>query len=43
MTPRPDMPDPCRAADGFLHVSTDEPFGIVYLEAMATELPVVAY
>ena len=37
------MPDLYRAADVFLHLSVDESFGNVYLEAMATGLPVVAY
>ena len=37
------MPDLYRAADVFLHLSVDEPFGNVFLEAMATGLPVVAY
>ena len=40
--PRAEMPDLYRRADAFLHVSRDEPFGIAYLEAMATGLPVVA-
>ncbi len=37
------MPDLYRAADAFLHLSVDESFGNVFLEAMATGLPVVAY
>ena len=37
------MPDLYRAADVFLHLSVDESFGNVFLEAMATGLPVVAY
>ncbi len=37
------MPDLYRQADAFLHASRDEPFGIVYLEAAATGLPVVAH
>ena len=37
------MPDLYRAADVFLHLSIDESFGNVFLEAMATGLPVVAY
>ena len=43
MIPRADIPHADRAADGFLHVNTDEPFGIVYLEAMTTGLRVVAH
>ena len=38
-----EMPDLYRAADVFLHMSKVEPFGIVYLEALATGLPVVAH
>ena len=38
-----DMPDVYRAADVFLHMSQGEPFGIVYLEALASGLPVVAH
>ena len=38
-----DMPDLYRAADVFLHMSQVEPFGIVYLEALASGLPVVAH
>lgn len=37
------MPDVYRAADVFLHMSMDEPFGNVYLEALATGLPIVAH
>jgi glycosyltransferase involved in cell wall biosynthesis len=37
------MPDLYRAADVFLHLSVDESFGNVFLEAMASGLPVVAY
>lgn len=40
--PMPDMPNLYRRADAFLHTSQDEPFGIVYLEAAACGLPVVA-
>jgi glycosyltransferase involved in cell wall biosynthesis len=40
---RPDqMPVLYRSVDAFLHLSKDEPFGNVYLEAMATGLPIVA-
>lgn len=41
--PRERMPAIFRRADAFLHMSRDEPFGIVYLEAAATGLPVVAH
>ena len=37
------MPDLYRAADAFLHLSKDESFGNVYVEALACGLPVVAY
>lgn len=37
------MPDLYRAADVFLHLSRNESFGNVYVEAMACGLPVVAY
>ncbi len=36
------MPGLFRRADVFLHMSRIEPFGIVYLEAVATALPIVA-
>ncbi len=36
------MPALYRSADVFLHLSKDEPFGNVFLEAMACGLPVVA-
>ncbi len=39
---RSTMPDLFRGVDVFLHCSRDEPFGIVYLEAGATGLPIVA-
>jgi glycosyltransferase involved in cell wall biosynthesis len=41
--PRERMADLYRQADGFLHMSQEEPFGIVYLEAAASGLPVVAH
>jgi len=41
--PREEMPALFRRADAFLHMSQDEPFGIVYLEAAASGLPVVAH
>ncbi len=39
---RPDVPRLMAAADLFAMPSLDEPFGLVYVEAMAMELPVVA-
>ena len=41
--PRSRMAGLYRRADAFLHMSRDEPFGIVYLEAGASGLPVVAH
>lgn len=38
-----DMPALYRSADAFLHLSRDESFGNVYVEAMACGTPVVAY
>ena len=40
--PMENMPGLFRRADVFLHMSHVEPFGIVYLEAAATGLPIVA-
>lgn len=37
------MPHVFRQADAFLHMSQDEPFGIVYLEAGASGLPIVCH
>jgi glycosyltransferase involved in cell wall biosynthesis len=37
------MPDIYQTADIFLHMSMDEPFGNVYLEALATGLPIVTH
>lgn len=37
------MPDLYRSADAFLHLSRDESFGNVYVEALATGLPIVAW
>ena len=37
------MPDLYRSADVFLHLAKHESFGNVYVEAMASGLPVVAY
>lgn len=36
------MPSVYRRADALLHMNVHEPFGIVYLEAAATALPIVA-
>lgn len=41
--PRERMPELYRAADVLLHMSQDEPFGNIYIEALATGLPVVAH
>lgn len=41
--PRATMPAFFRRGNVFLHMSQDEPFGIVYLEAAASGLPVVAH
>ena len=41
--PREKMPDLYRCADVFLHMSQDEPFGNVYIEALSTGLPVVLH
>ena len=38
-----DMPELYRCADAFLHLSLDESFGNVYVEAMVTGLPCVAH
>ena len=38
-----DMPDLYRSADVFLHLSKDESFGNVFVEALATGTPIVAY
>lgn len=40
--PATEMPDLYRAADAFLHMSINESFGNVFLEAWASGLPVVA-
>jgi glycosyltransferase involved in cell wall biosynthesis len=40
--PHAEMPDLYRSADVLLHMSRSEPFGNVYLEALASGLPVVA-
>jgi glycosyltransferase involved in cell wall biosynthesis len=41
--PATEMPALYRSADVFLHLSADESFGNVFVEAMASGLPVVAY
>ena len=41
--PATDMPALYRSADAFMHLSTDESFGNVFVEAMASGLPIVAY
>jgi len=41
--PYDQMPNIYRAADVFMHFSQDEPFGNIYLEALATGLPIVAH
>ena len=38
-----DMPDLYRSADVFLHLSRDESFGNVFIEALAVGTPIVAY
>ncbi|MEO0586679.1 MAG: glycosyltransferase family 4 protein [Planctomycetota bacterium] len=37
------MPDAYRSADALLHMSMDEPFGNIYIESMASGLPVVTH
>ena len=41
--PATEMPALYRCADAFLHLSLDESFGNVFVEAMATGLPIVAF
>lgn len=41
--PHTRMPDIYATVDIFIHMSMDEPFGNVYLEALATGLPIVAH
>jgi glycosyltransferase involved in cell wall biosynthesis len=41
--PPEDMPALYRSADAFLHLSRDESFGNVFVEALASGVPVVAY
>ena len=38
-----EMPALYRSVDAFLHLSRDESFGNVYVEALATGLPIAAY
>jgi glycosyltransferase involved in cell wall biosynthesis len=40
---RSDMPGLYRTADVLLHMSQDEPFGNIYIEALASGLPIVAH
>jgi glycosyltransferase involved in cell wall biosynthesis len=40
--PAAEMPPLYRSADAFLHLSTDESFGNVFVEALASGLPVIA-
>jgi glycosyltransferase involved in cell wall biosynthesis len=42
-TPADRMPDLYRAADAFAHAALREPFGIVFIEALACGLPVVGH
>jgi glycosyltransferase involved in cell wall biosynthesis len=37
------MPDIYRAADVFMHMCLNEPFGMVYLESLSTGLPIVSH
>ena len=41
--PAAEMPALYRSADAFMHLSVDESFGNVFVEALATDLPIVAY
>lgn len=41
--PRQKMPELYRCADALLHMSQDEPFGNIFIEALASGLPVVAH
>ncbi len=41
--PRENMPALYRSADLLLHMSKEEPFGNIYIEALATGLPIVAH
>ena len=41
--PASDMPALYRSADAFMHLSVDESFGNVFVEALASGLPIAAY
>lgn len=41
--PAADMPALYRSADAFMHLSVDESFGNVFVEALASGLPIIAY
>ena len=41
--PAADMPVLYRSADAFMHLSVDESFGNVFVEALASGLPMIAY
>jgi glycosyltransferase involved in cell wall biosynthesis len=41
--PAAEMPALYRSADAFMHLSVDESFGNVFVEALASGLPIVAY
>ncbi len=41
--PRSKMPELYRSADVFVHAALREPFGIVFLEALASGLPILAH
>jgi glycosyltransferase involved in cell wall biosynthesis len=41
--PAAEMPALYRSTDAFMHLSTDESFGNVFVEAMASGLPIVAF
>jgi glycosyltransferase involved in cell wall biosynthesis len=41
--PAPEMPDLYRSADAFLHMTPNESFGNVYIEALRSATPVVAH
>jgi glycosyltransferase involved in cell wall biosynthesis len=41
--PAAEMPALYRSANAFMHLSVDESFGNVFVEALATGLPIIAY
>jgi len=41
--PAAEMPALYRSADAFMHLSIDESFGNVFVEALASSLPIIAY